>query len=157
MLTPVTFEQERQAQAFAHIARTVARLAHKDQLDLGGNLYIEHAQYVGRFENYHTAKVVGLLHDVLEVDGWSIKRLTDYGFPEFILERLLLLYRPEGMSYSEYIQRLAVDEICRLVKIRDLRHNMRPERLIRFDDAAVARIKKYHRWYLFLKSYVPEK
>ena len=69
--------------------------------------------------------------------------LKQEGYPEEVLEAVVLMTRPQGMSYMDYVRRLSVNPIARKVKLADLRHNSDLTRLDRLDDYALRRAAKY--------------
>lgn len=52
------------------------------------------------------AGIIGLLHDLVE-DGWTTEdNLKDAGFPNDIIDAVMVLTRPDGLTYTEYIDRI---------------------------------------------------
>ena len=60
--------------------------------------------------------------------------------------------RNEGESYMDYIKRIGEDNICRIVKMCDLKDNMDITRLDKLKNEDFNRLKKYHKAYKYLKS-----
>jgi (p)ppGpp synthase/HD superfamily hydrolase len=144
-------------------AYEVMELAHKGQCDKGGNAYFLHPFRVSQevknhFTWKHTdfdkfiAECVALLHDVIEDSDITADDLTNEGFEHAIVNRVVRMTRNEGESYMDYIKRIGEDNICRLVKMCDLKDNMDITRLEKLTDDDLARLKKYHKAYKYLNS-----
>lgn len=132
-------------------ALEIAKEAHKDQFDKGGNPYIWHPMYVAEQMKDEVRTIVALLHDVVEDnEKWTLEDLAFFG--EEVVEALALLTRDKSVPYSEYIKRLSVNPIARDVKMGDLEHNSDLTRLkvIRVKDWK--RAEKYKRSMAFLKG-----
>ena len=77
----------------------LAEKAHEGQVDKGGNPYIEHPLAVTDRVVKPEAKVVALLHDVLEdtrVTGEELRKL----FPETVVRAVELLTKEKGKGFS---------------------------------------------------------
>lgn len=137
------------------IAIKIASEAHLNQMDKGGNPYILHPIWVMNKVRHlgHEYMIVGVLHDVVEDSNWSISKLRSAGIPEVCLVALALLTHDPDMEYQSYIKSLAVNEIAREVKMRDLEHNSKITRLKGLRDKDFERMKKYNKAYTYLKEY----
>ena len=144
-------------------AYEVMELAHSGQVDKGGNPYFLHPFRVSQeTKNYFTwrhtdfdkfiAECVALLHDVIEDTDITADDLVQKGFEHAIVNRVVLMTRSEGESYMDYIKRIGEDNICRIVKMCDLKDNMDITRLDKLNNEDFDRLKKYHKAYKYLKS-----
>ena len=144
-------------------AYEIMELAHHGQCDKGGNAYFTHPFRVSKeVKNYFTwkhtefdkfiAECVALLHDVIEDSDITADDLVNEGFEHAIVNRVVRMTRKEGESYMDYIKRIGEDNICRLVKMCDLKDNMDITRLENVTDKDFDRLKKYHKAYKYLKS-----
>ena len=124
-------------------AMKLAFEAHEGQVDKAGIPYINHPLHVAEQVEGEYATCVALLHDVLEDTDYEADDIRAMGFPEEIVQALLLLTHREGVAYLDYVRALADSDIARQVKIADLRHNSDLGRLDTVDDAARARVAKY--------------
>lgn len=144
-------------------AYEVMELAHRGQVDKGGNHYFLHPFRVSQetknhFTWKHTdfdkyiAECVALLHDVIEDSDITADDLVKEGFEYAIVNRVVRMTRKEDESYMDYVKRIGEDNICRVVKMCDLKDNMDITRLEKITDKDFDRLKKYHKAYKYLKS-----
>jgi (p)ppGpp synthase/HD superfamily hydrolase len=91
------------------------------------------------------ARVVAVLHDVVEDTNVTLEELEDRGFDRSILEAVDCLSRRPGEAYEDYIRRLATNPIAREVKLSDLRDNLANNRALSPTEDNVARIARYER------------
>jgi (p)ppGpp synthase/HD superfamily hydrolase len=109
---------------------------HRGQTDLGGEPYILHPLRVMEKVESMDAKIVALLHDVIE-DSWlsrdgMVTLLRDeYRMPADIIRDVVLLTRKEDETYEQYIRgiRESGRERAIMVKRADLADNMTEERM----------------------------
>ncbi|MCR4797719.1 MAG: GTP pyrophosphokinase [Lachnospiraceae bacterium] len=136
-------------------ARAIAERAHKGQKDKGGREYILHPIAVSSMCQSKEAKVVALLHDVLEDSDLSPEDLLREGIPGEIVEVVLLLTKKAGYDRDAYIRRIAEHPVAREVKMADLMHNMDPHRdiLPEYAEGMKEYRKRYQREYDFLKAF----
>ena len=109
--------------------------------------YILHPLAVASDELLQTEaeRVTAVLHDVIEDTDISFQDLEPY-FPKSIINALELLTRVDGLSYKEYIKRIADSNnlIAIKVKYSDLNHNSRLSRYFNpLTEAEVERLRKY--------------
>lgn len=107
-------------------AVSIASRAHMDDTDLDGNPVILHPLAVGLAGKTTDEKVCGFLHDVIEDTDYRAGDLREEGFPERIIDTLMLLTHDPETPYIDYIKRIVEsrDETAIAVKINDLRHNL---------------------------------
>lgn len=110
-------------------ALEIALRGHRGQVDKGGQPYILHPIYVMNRMITEEEKVVALLHDVLEDTDVPLSELQEK-FPVRVVEAVVALTRREGETYRQFIERISVNELARVVKRQDLKHNMDPKRII---------------------------
>lgn len=77
----------------------------------------------------NAARVVALLHDLVEDTGVSLDDLRDWGFPETIIAGVDAMTRRVGEKYVDYIDRVGKNPLGYLVKIADLKDNLDPARI----------------------------
>ena len=117
--------------------------AHKNQKDKSGMPYVFHPFHLAEQMADELTTVAALLHDVVEDTDYTFDDLRNMGFPESVLEALMLLTHDDGTAYLEYVSRLKKNPIARAVKLADLRHNSDLTRLDHVDEKALARVEKY--------------
>lgn len=130
------------------IADSIAEKAHEGQVDKGGHPYIKHPRHVASQVEETGAKIVALLHDVVEDTDFTLEDLERAGFPDDIVNSVRVITRTPDRTYMGYIRYLKRDHFAREVKMADLRHNMDESRLkhpLTYEDKK--RLAKYHRAY----------
>lgn len=125
----------------------LATMAHKGQVDKIGAPYIEHPKAVVqrlRETGFTSSKVLatGWLHDVLEDTKITKEGLLLGGIHPDTVEAVVLLTRTTDVPPEEYYKRIRVNEIALSVKLADIWHNTRPERLHMLPEATQARLRK---------------
>lgn len=116
-----------------NIALKIAIIAHDGQKDRGGHPYILHPITVS--ENCITAKakIVALLHDVIEDSFMTIDDLKKEINDEDIIIAVDLLTKKtqklNDFDYVNYLYNIKNNKLAREVKISDIRHNMNLSRL----------------------------
>ena len=124
--------------------------AHKGQKDKAGRTYIFHPLKVSFGVKTKNAKIVALLHDVLEDSNYTIEDL------DFLTEEqkhsLVLLTHKKNESYFDYIEKIKSDDIAKQVKLSDLKHNSNLKRLKNPTEKDLDRVKKYKKAMEILSS-----
>lgn len=131
-------------------ALAISKAVHKNQVDLSGKPYILHPLFVANHVKGKKAKIVALLHDVLEDSNLPLSYLEQY-FSQDICLAVDLLTRKK-QDYSSYIEQIKLCRLAREVKIADLKHNMMITRLNRLTELDFKRLKKYHAAYKVLTN-----
>lgn len=132
----------------------IATQAHRGQFDKGGMPYILHPIWVMNKVRHHgiLAMIVGILHDTVEDTDITIEYLAEKGFPEEVLEALELL----DFRDTDYKARIKLifntNELARIVKLADLEHNMKPQRLKGLRPKDLERMEKYHWSFMYLSN-----
>ena len=127
-------------------AKKIAYERHANQLDKGGNPYINHPKYVAEHVNTVLDKTVAWLHDTIEDTGYTVSMMRADGFDDNVITAVQLLTHKKGEPYLDYIKNLASNETARNVKIADLHNNMDLTRLPvndRNTDDVKHRMNKY--------------
>lgn len=107
-------------------AISLAALAHDGQLDKSGEPYILHCLRVMLAQTTDEARIVGVLHDLLEDTRWAAGGLRALGFSDEIVQAIEVLTRSEGEPYYGYLERVIGNELALAVKRADVRDNLRP-------------------------------
>ena len=106
-------------------ALALALDAHRGQRDKVGEEAIRHSVRVAERVDSDDARVVALLHDVLEDTGVAPSQLSAAGLPEPLLEAVqLLTRRGPAEDYDGYIERVAQHPLARAVKLADVADNL---------------------------------
>ena len=97
---------------------------------------------------------IAVMHELIEDQpSWDTGRLKAAGFSDRVIKGVDLMSHPKDEPYMDYVERLAVNEDTRIVKMADLKHNSDPNRLKEVSEKAFARIVKYHKAYAYLKAF----
>ena len=135
MATPLSLED----------AIILAVQAHAGQVDKCGQPYILHPIRVMLRLKDPTARIVAILHDVVEDTTVTLNDLRRGGFPAEVVEAVELVSRVEDESYEEFIERLAPNPIARAVKLADLEDNMDLSRLPDITERTRERMERYRK------------
>lgn len=117
--------------------------AHRDQVDKCGLPYVFHPFHLAEQMDDEISAVCALLHDVVEDSDYCFDDLKEMGFPDEVIEVLMLLTHTEDTSYMDYVKEIKKNPIATKCKLADLRHNSDLTRLDTVDEAALLRNKKY--------------
>lgn len=126
-----------------HTAVSIACQAHAGQSDKQGEPYIFHVMRVA-LACEGEARVVALLHDVVEDTAVTLHDLRDAGFSARMIWAVDCLTRRKdaGEIYAGYIERVSFDSLAVTVKLADLADNLRPERLAALPPEQAASLSK---------------
>ena len=111
------------------LAARIATKAHKGQTRWDKTIpYITHPQAVARslIEAGYGEDFVAAawLHDVIEDTDVTKQHLFLEGVDAQVIDAVVALSKTEGVSYLDYILGVCGNDIARVVKMHDLRHNM---------------------------------
>ena len=119
--------------------------AHKNQYDKSDMPYVFHPFHLAEQMTTEETTVVALLHDLVEDTDYTIKDLTEIGFPKAITDAIQLMTHGEGVDYFEYVAAIKENPIAKAVKIADLTHNSDLTRLDEVTEKALRRREKYQK------------
>lgn len=125
-------------------AMRIAYEAHHGQYDKAGVPYIFHPIAVAQDLEDEISCCAALLHDVVEDTDITLEELA-LQFPGEVIDVLKLLTHKEDVPYFDYIAQISTHPIAVKVKLADLRHNSNPDRLLKLDEKAIERLKKYEK------------
>lgn len=134
-------------------AIAMATDTHAGQTDKAGATYIRHPLRVMAAMESDTARVVAVLHDVVE-DGDRTLEEIEREFDAEIRDAVdALTKRPEETDdYMRFVRRAAEHPIARRVKMADIEDNMDLTRLDEVSDAVIDNQAKYHRAWTYLQA-----
>ena len=138
-------------------AAEYAKQKHGKQKRMQGTPYYEHPYMVAKIlkdkgfsEEY---QIAGLFHDLIEDTETSYEDILELTNRD-IARAVLLVSKEEGYIMSEYMNRIKLDDMARMIKLADRLHNL--------GDAKVANskfqrkyIKETEEWYLELAKGTP--
>jgi len=122
-------------------AIAIALEAHRGQVDKAGAPYILHPLRVMFAVRSEPARIVAVLHDVVEDTPWTLEGLAARGFAPGVMTALDSLTHREGESYESFVGRVASDGLATEVKLADLADNLDASRL-GGEDGLTARDQK---------------
>lgn len=134
------------------LAFLIAKKAHAGQIDKAGKDYIQHPIYVSSLVETPEAKIVALLHDVLEDSEYTSDDLLNAGIADEIVKAVEILTKQSGESYNDYLIKIKNNNLARIVKIADLTHNSDLTRLEKVTFKDLERQKKYKQAIKFLST-----
>jgi len=119
----------------------------ENDLDKSGMPYFLHLTYVYRHVSSIEEKVVALLHDIIEDKDVSSDDLLEIGFPEKIVQDVLVLTRVRPMEYKDYIDQIIKNGSVEAlhVKMADLENNMDITRIHNPQMKDYERVEKRYR------------
>lgn len=132
---------------------------HKDQVDLSGQLILSHVIRVAASMRDQKARIVALLHDLVEdtpvtLEDLTLEDLTAHGFPSDIVDAVATLTKQPDEEYFDYITRVARNMTALAVKVADLNDNLLPQRLETLSP--LVRLEKETRyrkaWYILVRG-----
>jgi len=113
------------------IARNIATKAHEGQFrKMGedkGKPYIVHPERVAEALSHYseTLASAGFLHDVLEDTNITEADLKSQGIDDYVIEIVKQVTKKEGENYLDFILRIKGYQFATLLKIADLKDNMK--------------------------------
>ncbi len=126
-------------------AIALAHQAHAGQIDKAGAPYVEHPLRMVESLADTEAKIVAVLHDVVEDTPVTLDDLREAGYSPQVVAAVDGLTRREGETYEEFIQRAGANPLARQVKIADLRDNMNLARIAEPTARDYERLERYKR------------
>ena len=127
--------------------------------DKSGQPYILHCIRVMMGVDSLDAKMVGVLHDLVEDTPVTLDDLRSHGFSDPVLCGVDLMTHRSETSYQDYVIRLRENELARQVKLSDLRDNLSLDRVLLRGDRFqrdLSRVGKYVATYRFLVDEIDE-
>ena len=89
------------------------------------------------------ARMAAVLHDVVEDTKVTFVDLENAGYPSPVIHAVDCLTHREGETYAAYIERVATDPMATIVKVADLRDNLRNNKSLSPKLDVVERIQRY--------------
>jgi (p)ppGpp synthase/HD superfamily hydrolase len=128
-------------------ALSVAVAAHRGQLypTPEPEPYILHPLRVMLHVTSRSARIVALLHDVVEDSDLTLRDLEERGFDRSVVDAVDCLSRRPDEDYEPYISRVASNPVAREVKLSDLADNLENNRALPPTPENLARIARYER------------
>ncbi|MCW7545146.1 HD domain-containing protein [Aurantimonas litoralis] len=124
-------------------ARAIAESAHAGQVDKAGADYITHPLRVCDAVIGEDAKIVAVLHDVVEDSDWTLEGLREEGFSDAVVDAVDALTHRADEDYFDAVRRARDNDLARIVKLADLADNSDRTRLGAVTEDDERRLRKY--------------
>jgi (p)ppGpp synthase/HD superfamily hydrolase len=129
----------------------IAVAAHAGQKDKEGYPYITHPMRVMERVDGDEARIVGILHDVVEDTTTTLDDLRQAGFSKAVLDAVLCVTHDKNEPYADYVARCKNNPIARQVKLADLADNHQLHRVLLRPDRVEGDLARIHRYVLSYK------
>lgn len=132
----------------------LAATGHEHQFDRGGKPYVLHVLRVmtGLRSDDLWRCMIALGHDLIKDAGLTYEKLRQEGFPERVVRGIAALTKLPGETEEEQLRKVLENEDACWVKLSDLEDNSDIRRLKGITEKDLARVQKYHRWYVAIKQ-----
>lgn len=136
----------------------LATNAHAGQFDKGGAPYILHTLTVMHYIKSDDEELmcIALGHDIVEDTATTYQDLRAAGMSERVISGIRAMTKQRGQTLEEYKQGVFANPDAMQVKLADLRHNTDVRRLKGVTDKDIARMAKYHEFYMEIKARIQE-
>ena len=132
-------------------AEEIATAAHKGQYDRCGVEYINHPRTVASYVDEPKLKIIAWLHDTIEDTDITEADLRPV-FGDEITDAVVTLTKADDEDYFDYIEKVRKNPLAIKVKLADLTHNMKPDRIKNPTDRDYRRLEKYKKAYAILEK-----
>lgn len=128
--------------------------AHRGQFDKAGKPYALHPLKVMHYLKTEDEELqcMALGHDVIEDTNTTYQDLRAAGMSERVIDGIRALTKVPGETLEEYKARIFANTDAMRVKLCDLRHNTDIRRLKGVTEKDIARMAKYHEFYLQIQE-----
>lgn len=126
-------------------AVSLATTAHEGQTDKAGAAYIGHPLRVMARVDGDDARMVAVLHDVIEDTPVTAAELLELGCPVAVVDALEALSKRPGETLDASMRRVAEHPLAVLVKHADLDDNSDPQRLALLPPHLADRLREKYR------------
>ena len=135
------------------LAKLLSQEAHKNQVDKADiDYFTGHIQTVVNSVKTNKEKIVAYLHDTVEDANITIDRIYEI-FGDEIGLVVETITKTDNIDYFQYINNIKNNELARIVKIADLKHNMDLTRLETVTEKDLKRYEKYKKALEILENY----
>ena len=127
--------------------------------DKSGSPYVLHCIRAMMTVESLDAKMVAVMHDLIEDTPMTLAQLRTKGFSEQVVNGVDLVTHKDGVSYPDYIVAIKKNSIATEVKLADLKDNTSLNRTLYREKSSAkdcARIQRYLLSYQFLTEAIDE-
>ena len=133
-------------------ALALAAQAHTGQYDLAGAPYICHPMRVALAQTDERARIVAILHDVVEDTALGYDDLAQAGFDAEIIAAVEALTKRPGEKRIEAAVRAKAHPLALQVKLADVADNMNLARISNPQAEDYARLREYEQVLAYLRA-----
>lgn len=137
-------------------ALQIAAEVHSGQIDDAGEPRILHSVRVMQAMDDTDARIVAVLHEVMEGTEWTPERLRFSGFSDVVASAVGALSRRGDEAYADFIARAGAHPVARQVKRADLVDNLSRAHRAPFGERADERVVRQVRALALLDATTPE-
>ena len=123
----------------------LAATAHRGVLDKSGEPYILHPLRVMQNVPPGDARIVAVLHDVVEDTPITLDDLRELGYSDAVVAAVDAISRRDGEKYLDFVERAVSNPIARFVERADITDNSNPVRLRFMGAGAESMIARYRK------------
>lgn len=127
--------------------------------DKSGSPYVLHCIRVMMSVDSIDAKMVAVMHDLVEDTPMTLEQLREKGFSDAVVNGVKLVTHEEDVTYSDYIVAIKDNPLATEVKLADLKDNTTLSRTLYRENSSSrdgVRIQKYLLSYQFLTDTIDE-
>ena len=127
--------------------------------DKSGTPYVLHCIRVMMSVESLDAKMVAVMHDLVEDTPMTLAQLKEKGFSETVLNGVDLVTHRSDVTYEDYIVQIKSNPLAREVKLADLKDNTSLDRTLYREESNARdrhRFQKYLLSYQFLTNAIDE-
>ena len=127
--------------------------------DKSGSPYVLHCIRAMMTVESLDAKMVAVMHDLIEDTSMTLAQLRTKGFSEQVVNGVDLVTHKDDVSYPDYIVAIKKNSIATEVKLADLKDNTSLNRTLYREKSSAkdcARIQRYLLSYQFLTEAIDE-
>lgn len=125
-------------------ALALAEAFHRDQTDKAGFPYILHVVTVAFHVSPGLARIVALLHDIVEDTKCTLEFIRKE-FGDEIADAVDAITKRDGESYLAYLNRVRSNDLAREVKYADICDNSSETRMEALDEVDRLRLREKYR------------
>jgi (p)ppGpp synthase/HD superfamily hydrolase len=132
---------------------SLAARKHDGQYDKGGKPYILHVLTVMHKLRTEDEELmcIALGHDLIEDTDTTYGELFDAGMTDRVVAGIKAMTKAKGETFEEYKDKVKANPDAVLVKMADLQHNTDIRRLKGIGLKDLARMQKYHQFWMELR------
>jgi len=150
---PVPIPEQRTPRLLGR-AIAIAATEHQYKFDVMGEPFILHPLRLMMKAKHDDERVVVLLREIVNKDGWTVDRLAKEGFNPQILAALDCIGHRSSETFNEYIDRIALNRLAACTILLDIEERLNLQMQVKLSARNVKAIRQYHAAVQVLNSVV---